>query len=61
MVGDTDTLGCRIGTVFEDIGASRGRIRPNAFPPDHAVLEDVYVDNVRERVSALSLERIPSD
>jgi hypothetical protein len=61
MVEDTDTSGRRIGTVFEDISTSRGRICPNAFPPDRSVLDDVYVDNVRERVSALSLERIPSD
>jgi hypothetical protein len=61
MVRDTETLGCGTGTVFEDKGTSRCRIRINAFPPDRSVLDDVYVDNMRERVSALSFERISSD
>jgi hypothetical protein len=57
----TDTSGCGTETLIDDISTSRGRDCPNAIPPDRLVLDDVCVDNVHERVSALSFERSLSD
>jgi hypothetical protein len=58
MVGDMGTSGHGVGTVFEDIGTSRGLDLPNAFLSDRVVLDEGYVPKLQERVSASSFEHI---
>jgi hypothetical protein len=52
------TSGYGIGTVFEDIGTSRGLDLPNAFLSDPVVLDEGHVPKLQERVSASSFKHI---